>query len=131
MTTRDNIWLLSRLDHLWSKYFADVNQDNKVFINFGRYSKLRLGSIRLDRASKQTYIIITSMFKDLKIPLEVVDHTIAHELCHYVHGFSSLKPRMHKYPHHGGVVDKELRMRGMGHLLKAYKEWAKEYRKSF
>lgn len=69
------------------------------------------------------------MFKDLSIPAEVVDHTIAHELCHYTHGFSSPKPKMHHYPHHGGVIAKELRNRDLQHLVEAYKAWLKEYRK--
>src|SRR3989344_9565614 len=100
---RDNVWLLSRLDHLWTKYFEDVSQDNPVFIKFGRYSKFRLGSIKQLKASKSSVITITSMFRDVLIPVEVVDHTIGHELVHYTHGFSSSKPRLHKYPHAGGV----------------------------
>ena len=127
---RDDIWLLSRLDHLWSNYFTDVKQVNKVFIRFGRYSKLRLGSIRMERVSKSSYITITGVFKDERVPVEVIDHTIAHELCHYTHGFSSPKPKLHKYPHHGGVIKKELGGRGLGDLNKAYQSWLKGYRKS-
>lgn len=84
----------------------------------------------MERATKKTYITITAMFKDEKIPVEVVDHTIAHELCHYAHGFSSPKPRLHKYPHHGGIIKKELKSRGMGQMIKAYTLWFKEYRQS-
>lgn len=128
---RDDTWLLSRLDYLWTNFFADVSQINPVFINFGRLSKLRLGSVRLDRATKKTYITITGLFKDENVPVEVVDQTIAHELCHYAHGFSSPKPRLHKYPHYGGVINKELRGRGLEYLIKAYAKWLKEYRKGF
>lgn len=127
---RDNIWLLSRLDFLWSRFFPDVPQKNKVFIRFGRYAKYRLGSIRLGRHTKASFITITAMFKNLKIPEAVVDHTVGHELVHYAHGFSSSNPRLHKYPHAGGVVKKEMEERGMGYLHKAYKEWVKEYRKT-
>lgn len=126
---RDNNWLLSRLDFIWGKYFSDTTQTNKVFIKFGRYAKYRLGSIRLNRKTKASFIVITSMFKDPKIPAEVVDHTIGHELTHYAHGFSSIQPRLHRYPHAGGVVKKEMMERGMGYLHKAYKEWVKGYRK--
>lgn len=126
---RDNNWLLSRLDLLWDKYFPDVPQKNKVYIRFGRYAKFRLGSIRLNRRTKATLITITSMFKNPGIPSEVVDHTIGHELVHYTHGFSSPVPRLHKYPHAGGVVRLEMKERGMGYLSDAYKKWIKRYRK--
>ena len=125
---RDNIWLLSRLDFIWSKYFADIPQTNKVFIKFGRFAKYRLGSIKLNRTTKSSYVTITSMFKDLNVPAEVVDHTIGHELVHYAHGFSSTQSRLHRYPHAGGVVKREMEERGMGYLHDAYKDWVKEYR---
>ncbi len=127
---RDDSWLLSRLDELWSNYFSDVKQVNPVYIRFGRYSKYRLGSIRLDKLSKKSFITITGMFKDPFVPIEVVDHTIAHELCHYTHGFSSPKPKLHRYPHHGGVIKKELNARKMFNLTKAYNAWLKAYRKT-
>lgn len=125
---RDNAWLLSRLDYLWTKYFSDVSQDNPLFIKFGRHSKFRLGSIRFDSRSKNSLITITSMFKDESIPVEIVDHTIAHELCHYTHGFSSPKPQLHKYPHSGGVIVRELEDRNLHKLVVAYKVWVKSYR---
>ena len=127
---RDNIWLLSRLDHIWTNYFADITQDNPIFINFGRYSKYRLGSIKYDRGTKNSYITITAMFKDPRVPVEVVDHTIAHELCHYTHGFSSPKKRTQKHPHSGGVIKKEMEARNCVHLYLAFKSWVKDYRKS-
>lgn len=68
------------------------------------------------------------MFKDTSIPVEVVDHTIAHELCHYTHGFSSPKKQLHKYPHSGGVIQQELAERNLQHLSRAYKIWIKKYR---
>lgn len=129
--SRDNNWLLSRLDLIWSKYFSDVSQVNPIFIKFGRYSKYRLGSIKLNRKTNRSYITITAMFKKLDIPVEVVDHTIGHELTHYAHGFSSKRARLHKYPHAGGVVQREMEKRGMGYLTKAYKKWIKLYRLSF
>lgn len=128
---RDNIWLLSRLDHIWSNFFSDVEQTNPVYIKFGRHSKYRLGSIKLSKHTKNTFIIITRMFKQVDVPTEVVDQTIAHELVHYAHGFSSFRPRQHRYPHAGGIVNKELKQRGMAYLLKAYKDWVRDYRKRF
>jgi hypothetical protein len=127
---RNDKWLITRLNSLWESYFGNVSVENPVFIRFGRYSRFRLGSIRLDRYSKSSFITVTGMFKDPTIPVEVVDHTIAHELCHYAHGFSSTKPRLHKFPHHGGIIKKELESRGMHKLVKAYAVWLDEYRKT-
>ena len=87
-TVRDDNWLLSRLDYLWSKHFSDVSQKNKVFIKFGRSAKYRFGSIRLDPSKKDSLILINGNFKEPSVPAEIVDHTIAHELVHYTHGFS-------------------------------------------
>ncbi len=126
---RDNKWLLSRLDFIWTKFFEDVSQDNPLFIKFGRYSKYRLGSIKYDRRTNKSQITITGMFKNAQIATEVVDHTLAHELVHYAHGFSSKKVRLHKYPHAGGVVQKEMRKRGMKYLIDFYKQWVKDYRR--
>ena len=126
---RDNSWLLSRLDAIWSDHFADIHQTNPLFIRFGRFSKFRLGSIKLNRKNDKSYITITGMFKNPAIPSGVVDHTIAHELVHFTHGFSSKRARLHKYPHVGGIVNKEMRDRGMDYLLKAYSAWVKDYRK--
>ncbi len=126
---RNDAWLLSRLDYIWSNFFSNVAQINPVFIRFGRYSKFRLGSIKLDPHKKYSYITVTSMFKNPSVPEAIVDHTIAHELCHYTHGFSSPKIKLHKYPHHGGVIKKELEERGLGSLAKVYSLWVKQYRK--
>ncbi len=129
-SSRDDKRLLSRLDYLWTNFFDNVDQVNPVFIKFGRYSRFRLGSIRMERTSKNSYITITGMFKNEEIPVEVVDHTIAHELCHYAHGFSSPNPRLHRYPHHGGVIKHELEGRNLHYLVKAYKTWLKKYRET-
>lgn len=126
---RDNHWLASRLDFIWSKYFPEVGQTNPIHIKFGRHSKYRLGSIKLNRKNDHSYIAITAMFKNPAIPVEVIDHTIAHELVHYAHGFSSKRIRLHKYPHAGGVVKQEMESRGMGYLNRAYGVWVRQYRK--
>lgn len=76
----------------------------------------------------KSIITITSMFAKEDIPVEVVHHTIAHELCHYAHGFSSTNRRLFKHPHHGGVVNAELKRRGAGELIIVFKGWLKEYR---
>lgn len=129
--TRGTVWLQSRLDYLWENFFSDIDKVNPVKIGFGRFSKFRLGSIKMDPQTKISYITITSMFRDTKIPVEVVDQTIAHELCHYTHGFSSARERAHDKPHSGGVIKKELSERGLLFLYLAYSEWVKTYKKSF
>lgn len=126
---RNDAWLLSRLDYLWAKHFVEVSQDNPVVIKFGRFSKFRLGSIKLNPHTKFSIVTITGMFRNPQIPVEVIDHTIGHELVHYAHGFSSPKIKLHKYPHAGKIVDKEMRERGMGYLVDAYKNWIKQYKK--
>lgn len=131
MSVRDNNWLISRLDHLWTNFFPEIPQKNKVYIRFSRVSKYRFGSIRLHPKTKESLILINGLFREEKVPEEVVDHTIAHELVHYAHGFSSPLQKLHKYPHKGGVIDKEMAARGLQHLTKAYKVWLKEYKKSF
>ena len=128
--TRDDHWLLSRLDQLWSNHFPDVDQKNKVFIKFGRVAKYRFGSIRLDPKKDASLILINGMFRDEKVPTEVVDHTIAHELVHYTHGFSSPHKKQYSHPHKGGVIDKEMLTRGLGDLIQSYKSWLKNYRKN-
>lgn len=124
---RDNQWLLSRLDYIWSKYFPDVKQINRVFVKFGRNSDTRFGSIKLRYEDNSTHIIITAKFRNKEFPLEIVDHTIAHELVHYCSGFSSPYARLHKYPHRGGVIEKELKRRGLSYLVSFYKDWVEKY----
>ncbi len=128
LNIRNNSWLLARLDYLWTNYFSDISQDNPVYIKFGKYSKFRLGSIKYDPKQGSSLITITSMFKNSNIPVEVIDHTIAHELCHYTHGFSSPKAQLHKYPHSGGVIKRELSERGLVHLYAAYQRWVRVYK---
>jgi hypothetical protein len=144
---RDNNWLKKQLEFLLKKYFSDVEITNSIDIRFGREAKYRFGSIRLLRGDKnkisnfkfqisnlrnktpaKSVITITSMFAKENIPAEVVHHTICHELCHYTHGFSSTNKRLFKYPHHGGIVNKELERRGAKHLILVFKKWLKSYR---
>lgn len=137
---RNNSWLEKQLGFLIKKYFSDVKLSNPLEIKFGREAKFRFGSIKLlkprglkrlmvtSKPPAKSIITITSMFAKENVPKDVVLYTIAHEMCHYAHGFSSYNRRLFKYPHHGGVVDKELRRRGAEHLIMAYRKWIKEYR---
>ena len=153
---RDTNWLDSQLHHLLGTYFSDVKITNPLEIKFGREAKYRFGSIRLIRhkgvkrskgvksrisnfefrisnfgqkVPQKSIITITSLFAGELVPVDVVRYTISHELCHYAHGFSSQNRRMFKYPHHGGIVNKELKQRGAEDLIGAFKKWLKIYRK--
>ncbi len=142
---RGDRWLKKQLDYLLKKYFSDVVVTNPIEIKFGREAKYRFGSIRLIKPKgvkllkslgvlkkrenpQKSIITITSMFAKESVPAEVVHYTIAHELCHYAHGFSSVNRRLFKYPHHGGIVNKELARRGALSLISAFKKWLKVYR---
>ena len=145
---RSNAWLKEQLDFLLKNYFSDVPISNPIEIKFGREAKYRFGSIRLikprglrilrglrsirklkDRTPQKSIITITSLFAGENIPVNVVRYTIAHELCHYAHGFSSSNKRLFKHPHHGGIVNKELEERGAEDLILEFKKWLKIYRK--
>lgn len=133
---RDNEWLEEALAQLWYRHFSDVDQPNDVRIKFGQRASTRLGSIKWGRkpvshhdgsTQKRSIITITSHFKDSAIPDDVVRAVLAHELVHYAHGFSSPRPQLYRHPHHGGVVDKELRTRGLGDVLKFEKRWLRDH----
>ncbi len=145
---RDNTWLEEKLYTIWEEYFADIPRKNMVLIKFGRSSARQLGSIkwagrnaRIKHMFKSrevqeyyenqddkriTIITITSKFKDVKIPEYVVLLTIAHELTHYAHGFSSPLSQSYIHPHKGGIIHKELAKRGLGELHKKAKKWIKD-----
>jgi len=121
---RDNEWLENRMDFVIRRYFADAKIPNSLYIKFGQKARTRLGSIR--KRGRDTEITMCGHFKDDKIPEFVVDAVIGHELCHYVHGFSSPLPQLARHPHSGGLVSREMSMRGMGELEKKQKKWIKD-----
>lgn len=130
MQTRTNSWLRYQLEDLWQTHFADVERKNTVIITFGRWAKYQFGVISYDKVKNVSTITINRMFAQSYIPETVVRHTVAHELVHYSHGFSSPHKRQHRYPHHGGVVNKDLVSRGLENVLNDYKMWLKKYRKT-
>lgn len=130
MAMRDNHWLLNIFKEVWDKYFFDVPQKNDIKIKWGRRARNRLGSIKKGKARfgkhPETIITINGLFKDIRIPEFVVIGTIAHEISHYAHGFSSPLQKKYKTPHAGGVVRDELKIRGLEKVAKAEKKWLKE-----
>ncbi|HEY5601088.1 MAG TPA: hypothetical protein VIK81_03280 [Patescibacteria group bacterium] len=132
---RNNAWLIQILEDIYKNYFSDVPQVNPIKIQFSRAAKFRFGSIRLvkkgifqPKGEQTSLILVSGMFKDESIGEDVIKCTIAHELVHYVHGFSSNLPRRFSYPHQGGIINRELRRRGLTNLIVAYKKWLREYR---
>jgi len=146
---RDHDWLGEQLKLLLGKYFSNVVLSNPIQIQWGREAKFRFGSIRLvsyksikreeapkgimglirlGDTPKKSLITVTSMFKDESVPVGVVHYTIAHELCHYAHGFSSMNRQMFRHPHHGGIINREMKERGADNLIPIFKKWLKEYK---
>jgi predicted metal-dependent hydrolase len=128
MDERNNKWLRDRLKYLWLKHFSDVSITNTIIIKFGRPARTRLGSIKPGRKYKHEHSIITinGYFMDSKIPEFVVDSVIAHEFMHYAHGFASPHQQAFKHPHKGGIVNWDMKERGLEDTLKAEKKWLKE-----
>ncbi len=145
---RTNRWLEERMYFLWEEYFSDVPRKNVVLIKFGRGSSSQLGSIKwadsrtriktmMKKKSVQAYaeaqddkrvtvITITKKYKDPTVPEYVVDSTIAHEMAHYTHGFSSPLQQKYRHPHKGGVIRKELDARGLGNVHRLARKWLKD-----
>jgi hypothetical protein len=76
---------------------------------------------------KVSKILINRLFQNVEVPLEVIDLTMAHELVHYLHGFSSPFEQKFYSPHAGGVVDRELKERGFSRELAFQKRWTKTH----
>jgi len=125
---RDNNWLKERLKYLWQRYFSDISIINKITIKFGRPARTRLGSIKPGRKLGDQHSIITmnGYFRDPEIPEFVVDAVIAHEFMHYAHGFASPHEKAYNHPHKGGVVNWDMKERGLDDILKLEKRWLKE-----
>ncbi len=122
---RDNTFLRRQLEDLLENQFRDLELKNRLEIAFGRRAKRRFGSIKMERDKKVSRITINGIFKNEYVPEEIIRATIAHELCHYAHGFCSPLKKKYKYPHQGGVVRMEMRKRGLGKLYDYEKIWTK------
>lgn len=123
---RETGFLVAKLEEIWQKYFFECERPNRIVIQFGKVAKKRLGSIRrtnVTRNSFDTLILINGHFKNKAIPEFVIDATIAHELVHYIHGFSSPLPQLSRFPHRGGKIEKEMERRDLGELLQLETDW--------
>jgi hypothetical protein len=127
---RDDEFLNERLEAIWKLLFNDVPKLNSVVIKFKGKSKNKFGHIA--RKGRDTEIVVNELFRFDDIPEYIIDLTIAHELSHYAHGFNSPLKQKYKHPHKGGVVTKEMTLRGFEKVIKMEKmffrkEWPKIY----
>ena len=120
---RDDEFLFKRLEQIWFLLFEEVPKLNNVSIKFKGKSKSKFGHIA--KKGKDTEIVINELFRFDIVPEYIIDLTIAHELSHYAHGFNSPLKQKFKHPHKGGVVTKELNLRGFDKMLKKEKMWFK------
>ncbi len=143
---RKEEFLENLLYELWESHFCDIPRRNLVLIKFGKYSRRQLGSIKLATEETRikgllnkrredyevqddksiTVITITRYFQNETVPEFVVRATVAHELCHYAHGFSSPLQKRFKNPHQGKIIDKELEERGLLEEQKRADLWLRE-----
>jgi hypothetical protein len=121
---RNNIWLERRMDVIWSKLMPEVERKNNVVILFKGRWKNKFAHIKKLRDGS-TEIVVNSLFRFPDVPDFILDTTIAHELIHYMHGFQSPYPQQFRYPHMGGIVEKEMKKRGFDFLLSLEKDWIK------
>lgn len=143
---RNNEFLENILYNLWDNHFCDVPRKNLVLIKYGKYSKRQLGSIKLankktkiksllDKKGSEhmiqddkriTVITINRYFQSEIVPEFVVRAVIAHELCHYTHGFSSPLEKRFEKPHRGSIIDKELESRELIENQRKADLWLKD-----
>jgi predicted metal-dependent hydrolase len=122
---RNDEWLEKRLEKIWQILIPDVERLNQVSICFRGKWKTKFGDIKKLKDGS-TRVRVNGLFKHEEIPEYIIDTTIAHELIHYMHGFSSPHQKQFNHPHKGGVVNKELKKRGFGLMLNLEKKWVKE-----
>jgi len=121
---RDDLWLKQRLDHIWELLFPEVERLNTVQVSFKGKWKNKFGHIK--SVGKDSEIVVNSLFQNEEIPEYIIDITLAHELTHYMHGFNSPHKKKYRHPHAGGIVTRELRSRGFGHMLTLEKEFVQK-----
>lgn len=122
---RDQKWLKERLEQMWILLFPDIERKNTVLIRFKGRWKHKFGHIKMLQ-NRNTEIVVNALLADERVPEGMIDATIAHELVHYMHGFQSPHPRLYRHPHAGGIVTRELKKRGFGHILSFEREFLRK-----
>jgi hypothetical protein len=121
---RDNIWLEKKAEKIWTFLMPEIKKLNTIHLIFKGKWKNKFGHIKKLKDGS-TEIAVNSLFRNEEVPNFIIYITIAHEFIHYMHGFQSPHPKMFRYPHQGGIVNKELIKRGFGFLLILEKQWVK------
>lgn len=124
---RSAAWLQDQVEQLLTGAFLDLAVVNRLEVHWGRRAGRRFGSITMSRDKKVSRITINGHFRDETIPEAIVQATLAHELSHYAHGFSSPLPKKYKSPHAGGVILREFKKRGLELLFHYEKQWSKDH----
>lgn len=101
--------------------FADLAAMHRVAIRPGRPAKRRLGSIR--RGTDGPVVTVNPLLLDPSVPEYVLEAIIAHELCHLAHGFGAGGSPPKHHPHRGGVVDAEIKRRGLDDTVRRSDAW--------
>lgn len=122
---RDDTWLAQRLEQIWNLLYPDVEKLNHVSVRFKGRWKNKFGHITTIN-HKDSEIVVNGLLKHPQVPEYMIDITLAHELAHYAHGFHSPHKRKYKHPHAGGVVTRELKKRGFGHMLRLERDFLKK-----
>lgn len=143
---RNNTYLQNLMYEVWEEYFNDIPRKNFVITKFGKYAKRQLGCLKyatentkikgllnkygediaLQDVNSISVILLTRYFMDESVPEFLLVSTLSHEISHYAHGFHSPLPRKYRYPHRGGVVEKEMQNRGLEDILDKSEVWLKE-----
>ncbi len=114
--------LLGLLNRLLTDHFSDIRNPETIRIRTGRRSRLRLGSVRSGRHGPE--ITINPLLMLDGVPESVAMATVAHELCHIVHGYGTHQRPKHP-PHRGGRINAELRARGLDELEASAHAWVR------
>ena len=122
---RDNKYLLFCLKEIIAQYFYDLNLCHNLEIKFSRANRRVMGSVRYLKRQKTSLIRVNGYLRNSALPGFLINAIIAHELCHLVHGFSSYQKPKYRYPHHGGIIKRELKNRGLLELDRKLKKWLK------
>jgi hypothetical protein len=124
---RNNKWLKSIAQDIWLKYFHDISPTNDLRVKFGKRARWQLGCIRQGlKVRSPSIVTINGYFKNPLVPQYVVESILAHEFIHYLAGFSSSRPKLFRYPHRGGIINREMRRRGLEEIERKQKKWIKE-----